>query len=108
MRPGGGSVTGFINYRNNTPSLTSLIVRNPALLPVEFRAAFTADPVRFLRRYRDALPQLLNGVELPLARNTEAGLRLQAAFSRVNLTSEVVFSAGKLQSLSQRPTRPKL
>lgn len=97
-----GSLAGFVNYRSNTPSLAGLIVRNPALLPVELRAAFTADPVRFLLTNRDALPQLLNGVELPLTRSTEAGLRLQAAFSRLNLAGEVRYSGGEILAHSER------
>ncbi|HEV7843679.1 MAG TPA: hypothetical protein VGO69_08265, partial [Pyrinomonadaceae bacterium] len=97
-----GSIAGFINYKNNTPSLTGLILRNPLLLPAELRPAFTADPVRFLLTNRDALPELLSGVELPTTRSTEAGLRLQAAFSRLNLASEVRYSTGEILAREQR------
>ena len=97
-----GSLTGFINYRSNTPSLESLLLRNPALLPVEFRAAFAANPVQFLLTNRDVLPRLLNRVELPLTRNRESGLRLQSAFSRLNLTGEVIYSVGKFLATEQR------
>lgn len=98
----GGSLAGFVNFRSNSPSLAGFIVRNPALLPVELRAAFAADPVRFLLMNRDALPQLLSGVELPVTRSTEAGLRLQAAFSRLNLASEVRYSVGKILAHDER------
>lgn len=97
-----GSLTGFVNYRSNTPSLTSLLLRNPALLPLETRAAFAADPLRFLLLNGDALPQLLTGVELPMTRSTEAGLRLQAAFSRLNMTGEIHYSTGEVAARAQR------
>ncbi len=97
-----GSVAGFINYRSNTPSLTGLILRNPLLLPAELRPAFTADPARFLLTNRDALPELLSGVELPATRSTEAGLRLQAAFSRLNLAGEVRYSTGEILARNER------
>jgi len=97
-----GSITGFGNYRSNTPSLESLIIRNPALLPVELRAAFAADPVRFLLTNRDALPLLLSGVQLPLTQNTEGGVRFQSAISRLNLNGEVVYSSGKFIATEQR------
>jgi hypothetical protein len=97
-----GSITGFVNYRSNTPSLESLVLRNPALLPVEFRAAFAADPVRFLLTNRDALPLLLQGIELPLTRNTESGFRLQSAFSHLNITGEMLYSVGKFRASEQR------
>lgn len=97
-----GSLAGFVNYRSNTPSLAGLIVRNPALLPVELRAAFAADPMRFLSLNRDVLSQLLSGVELPSTRSTEAGLRLQAAFSRLNLAGEVRYSAGEILAHNER------
>jgi hypothetical protein len=97
-----GSVTGFINYRSNTPSLGSLILRNPALLPVEFRSAFAANPVQFLLTNRDALPRFLNGVELPLTSNKESGLRLQFAFSRLSFSGEAVYSVGKFLASEQR------
>jgi hypothetical protein len=97
-----GSLTGFVNYRSNTPSLAGLIVRNPALLPVELRAAFAADPVRFLSLNRDLLSQFLSGVELPSTRSTEAGLRLQAAFSRLNLAGEVRYSTGEILAHNER------
>jgi hypothetical protein len=98
----GGSITGFVNYRSNTPSLESLILRNPALLPVELRAAFVADPIRFLLANRDALPLLLNGINLPLTRNTEAGVRVQAAFRRLDVAGEAVYSIGKFKASEQR------
>jgi len=97
----GGSVTGFVNYRSNTPSLDSLILRNPALLPLEYRAAFLSDPQGFLLKNRDVLPQLLNGIQLPITRNQEGGIRMQSAFSRVEVAAEVVYSAGKFKSSLQ-------
>ena len=97
-----GSVAGFVNYRSNTPSLTGLILRNPLPLPAELRTAFTADPARFILTNRDALPELLSGVELPTTRSTEAGLRLQAAFSRLNLAGEVRYSTGEILARNER------
>jgi hypothetical protein len=97
-----GSATAFVNYRSNTPSLEGLIVRNSALLPVEFRAAFASDPQRFLLTNRDALPLLLKDVELPLARNQEIGIHIQSALSRVNVSSQVVYSVGKFMATEQR------
>lgn len=97
-----GSVAGFVNYKSNTPSLTGLILRNPLLLPAELRPAFTADPARFILTNRDALPELLSGVELPATRSTEAGLRLQAAFSRLNLAGEVRYSTGEILARNER------
>lgn len=98
----GGSLTGFINYRSNTSLLTGLILRNPALLPVELRPAFAANPARFLQTNRDELSSLVPGVELPITRNTEAGLRLQVAFSRLNLAGEVRYSAGAITARERR------
>lgn len=97
-----GSIAGFLNYKSNTPSLTGLILRNPLLLPAELRTAFTADPTRFLLTNRDVLPEFLSGVELPTTRSTEAGLRLQAAFSRLNLTGEARYSVGEFQASARR------
>jgi hypothetical protein len=97
-----GSITGFVNYKSNTPSLTGLILRNPLLLPAELRQAFTADPASFLLTNRDALPEFLSGVDLPTTRSTEAGLRLQAAFSRLNLVSEMRYSTGEILARNER------
>jgi hypothetical protein len=97
-----GSVTGFMNYRGDTPSLEGLILRNPALLPVEFRSAFTADPQRFLLTNRDALQSLLNGVGLPFTRNKESGIRIQSTFSRLEVAGEVIYSIGKFMAIQQR------
>jgi hypothetical protein len=97
-----GSVASFVNYKSNSPSLTGLILRNPLLLPAELRSAFTIDPARFLLTNRDALPELLSGVELPATRSTEAGLRLQAAFSRLNLAGEVRYSTGEILARNER------
>src|SRR6185503_19124536 len=97
-----GSIAGFVNYRSNTPSLESLIIRNPGILPVELRAAFAADPVRFLLTYRELLPLFLNGVDLPLTRNTEGGARFQSTFSRLNVNGEMVYSSGRFIATQQR------
>jgi SdrD B-like protein/putative type II/III system pilus formation protein len=99
---GRGSLSGFVNYRSNTPSLTGLILRNPALLPPAARTAFTADPARYLLANRDALPRLLSGVELSATRSTEVGLRLQAALSRLSLAGEVRYGAGEVQARDDR------
>jgi hypothetical protein len=97
-----GSLAGFINFKSNTPSLVGLIIRNPLLLPLELRTLFAADPARFLLTNRDALAQFLSGVELPTTRNTEAGLHLQAAFSHLNLASEVRYSSGEILARNER------
>jgi SdrD B-like domain/Pilus formation protein N terminal region len=85
-----GSAEGFINFRSHTPSLDGLILRNPTLLPVDFRPAFAADPRGFLLRNRFALPFLLNGIELPATRETATGVNLQASFRRATFTGEAV------------------
>jgi hypothetical protein len=97
-----GSITGFVNYQSNTPSLEGLILRNPSLLPVELRAAFVADPVAFLLLNRDVLPLLFNGVDLPLNQNRESGLRFQSASARLNFSGEMVYSVGKFMASEQR------
>lgn len=96
------SLTGFINYRSNTPSLIGLVVRNPSLLPDALRDAFVADPARFLLTNRESLPQLLRNIELPLTRSTEMGLRFQAAFSRVNIAAETRYSMGEILARDER------
>jgi hypothetical protein len=98
----GGSATGFVNYTRKTPSLTGLIVRHPQLLPPLQQRAFLLDPARFLQTNRGVLGELLPGVELPQTRSLEAGLRLQAAFSRFNLGGEVRYSAGEILARDQR------
>jgi hypothetical protein len=98
----GGSATGFVNYTRRTPSLAGFIVRNPQVLPPLLQRAFAADPVRFMQTNRDALGLLLPGVELPQTRGTDVGLRLQAAFSRLNLASEVRYSVGEILAREQR------
>lgn len=97
-----GSVVGFVNYRSNTSSLESLVLRNPQLLPVEFRGAFAADPQRFFQVNRDALPLLLNGIQLPLTRNSESGVRFQTALSGVDVAADITYSVGKLLAGEQR------
>lgn len=97
-----GSATGFVNYTRKTPSLAGLIVLNPLLLPPLLQRAFVADPSRFLQTNRDSLARLLPGIELPQTRSLDAGLRLQAAFSRYTLASELRHSAGEFRSQSQR------
>jgi hypothetical protein len=98
----GGSATGFVNYTRRTPSLASLIIRNPQLLPPLLQQTFAADPVRFLQTNRDTLDTLLPGVELPQTRGLDAGLRLQAAFSRIDVAGEVRYSAGEILARDQR------
>jgi hypothetical protein len=99
---GNNSVTAYFNYQNNTPSLAGLVARNPALLPEAARAAFEADPAGFLLTNRELLPQLLPGVELPLTRSTEVGLRLQTALSRINVVGDLRYSAGEVFASERR------
>ncbi len=98
----GGSATGFVNYTRRTPSLAGFIVRNPLVLPPLLQRVFAADPVRFLQTNRDALGLFLPGIELPETRGTDVGLRLQAAFSRINLASEARYSVGEILARDQR------
>jgi hypothetical protein len=97
-----GSAVGFVNYTRQQQSLAGLIVRNPRLLPPLLQGAFTADPARFLEQNRNSLNLLLPGVELPQTRGLDAGVRLQAAFSRVNLAGELRYSAGEILARTQR------
>lgn len=97
-----GSATGFVTYTRKTPSLAGLIVRNPRLLPPLLQVAFAADPARFLQTHSEELPRFIPGVELPQTRNLNAGIRLQAAFSRFNLAGEVRYSTGEILARNQR------
>lgn len=96
-----GSAEWFINFRSHTPSLDGLILRNPTLLPLDFRPAFAADPRGFLLRNRFALPLLLNGVELPATRETATGVNLQASFRRATFTGEAVSRSGTFAAAPQ-------
>ena len=98
----GGTATGFVNYANQRQSLAGLIVSNPTLLPPLLQPVFAADPALFLQQNRDILGLLLPGVELPQTRGVDAGIRLQRAFARLNLASEVRYSAGELLGRHQR------
>lgn len=97
-----GSATGFVNYTRRIPSLAGLIVRNPQLLPPLLQREFTSDPVRFLQTNRDTLGFLLPGIELPQTRGLDAGVCLQAAFSRINFGGEVRFSTSEVFAHEQR------
>lgn len=96
------AATAFFSYTHKTPSLTSLIVRNPQLLSPLQQQAFTADPTGFLRLNRDALGLLLPGVELPQTRSFDAGLRFQTTISRFDLTGETRYNAGEVFAFNQR------
>lgn len=98
----GVSATGFVNYTRQNQSLAGLIVRNPRLLPPLLQRAFAVDPALFLETNRDTLALLLPGVELPQTRGLEAGIRLQKAFSRINLAGEVRYSASQILEREQR------
>jgi hypothetical protein len=96
------SVTGFFNYNYKTPSLTSLIVRNPRILPPLLQEAFILNPAQFLQIYRDRLAFLLNGIELPLTRSLDAGVRFQTTVSRFTLMGETRYNAGEILSQNQK------
>lgn len=98
----GGSASGFVNYAHKSPSLASLIVRSPQLLPPLLQNAFISDPAQFLQTNRDRIRFLLPGIELPQTRNLDAGLRLQAAFSRYSLASEIRYSTGEISAQNQK------
>jgi hypothetical protein len=96
------SITGFFNYTYKTPSLTSLIVRNPQILPALLQEAFLSNPALFLQVYRDRLAFLLGGAELPQTRSLDAGLRFQTVISHFTLTGETRYSAGEVFSQNQK------
>lgn len=98
----GGSAWGFVNYAYRSPSLASLIVRNPQLLPPLTQNAFISAPVQFLQTNQDRIRSLLPGIELPQTRNLDAGLRLQAAFSRYSLASEIRYSTSETLAQNQK------
>ncbi len=96
------SVTGFFNYTYKTPSLTSLIVRNPQILPPLLQDAFISNPSQFLQIYRDRLASLLGGIELPQTRSLDAGVRFQTTVSRFTLSGETRYNAGEVYSQNQK------
>jgi hypothetical protein len=96
------SATAYLNYTRNTPSLASLVARNPNLLPTPLRSAFEADPSRFLVLNRDLLPVLLGGILLPDVRSLDVGVRLQGGFSRYTLTSDVRYGSGEILAREQK------
>jgi hypothetical protein len=98
---GGNSLTGFFNYTTHTPSLTSLIIRNPQLLPPDLQAAFILDPSQFLQIYRDRLAFLLPSLELPVTSNMNAGIRFQKVVSRLTLTGEARYGANSIYLQNQ-------
>ncbi len=98
----GNSLTGFFNYTNRTPSLTSLIMRNPQLLPLELQPVFALNPAQFLQVYRDRIAFLLPGVELPATRNMDAGVRFQTTVSRFTLSGETRYGASEIYSQNQK------
>ena len=96
------SASAYLNYTGNTPSLASLVARNPDVLPVPLRRAYDADPSHFLVVHRDLLPVLLAGITLPETHSFDVGLRLQGAFSRFTLAGEARYSAGEILAREQR------
>lgn len=96
------SVTGFFNYTYKTPSLTSLIVRNPQILPPLLQDAFISNPSQFLQVYSDRLASLLGGIELPQTRSLDAGVRFQTTVSRFTLSGETRYNAGEVYSQNQK------
>lgn len=98
----GGSVTGYLNRLENSPSLAGLLIRNPALLPEAAREAFEADPVRFLITNRYLLPQLVPDAELPLTRGSEVGARFQTSYSRFDFNGEARYGAGEFSAQERR------
>ena len=94
------SGAAYFSYQNSALSLSSLVLRNPSLLPPLVRQAFEADPQRFLALNRDLLQQILGDIELPQTRSTEVGVRFQAKLSRYTATGEVRFDDSKLGTQS--------
>lgn len=96
------SATAYLNYTGNTPSLASLLVQNPQILPPALRSAFITDPARFIIFNRDALPGLLAGVTLPTTRSKDVGLRFQGVLSRYTLSGDVRLSSGESVGMPRR------
>jgi hypothetical protein len=92
------SATAYTAYTSNTPSLASLIIRTPSLLPPLLRSAFEADPAGFFLFYRNELASILPNVDLPETRSLDIGMRLQGGTSRFMLASEVRLSRGEILS----------
>ncbi|MGE3468244.1 MAG: collagen binding domain-containing protein, partial [Pyrinomonadaceae bacterium] len=99
---GGGSVTGFLRYNHKSPSLTSLLVRNPGLLPPALQVAFALDPAEFLRLNRDRIAYLLGGIELPQTRSMDAGVRFQKSISRYTISAATRYNAGEVYAVNQK------
>lgn len=95
-------VTGFFNLARNAPSLESLIVRNPALLPEPLRSDYESDPARFLAANRDALPLIVAGVALPERSSTVMGVRVQGGAGRVAVAGEARYGADKSFARGER------
>lgn len=98
----GGSFTAFANYSHKSPSLTSLIVRNPQLLPPELQNAFALDPSEFIRINRERLASLLGGIELPQTRNLDVGVRGQKAVSRFTVSAEARYNTAEILAVNQK------
>jgi hypothetical protein len=96
------SASVYLSYTRNTPSLASLVARNPDLLPPILRRAYETDPARFLFLNRELLPSILDSVMLPETRSLDAGLRLQGTLSRYTLSGDVRYSAGEIFAREQR------
>jgi len=96
------SLTGFFNYTNRSASLTSLIMRNPQILPLDLQPVFVLNPVLFLQAYRDRLAFLLPGIDLPITRSLEAGIRFQTTVSRFTLSGETRYGAGEIFGQNQK------
>lgn len=97
-----GSATAFVRYARQKSTIVGLLVRNPTLLPPGLQPAFAADPVGFLQTNHDSLGLLLPGIELPQTRGLDLGMRLQAAFSRINISGEARYSANEILGSQQR------
>jgi hypothetical protein len=98
----GRSMTAFLHYNRKSPSLTSLIVRSPGLLPPALQAAFALDPAEFLRVNQDRMAFLLSGIELPQTRSTAAGVRFQQTVSRFNMSGSIRYNAGEVYAVNKK------
>jgi hypothetical protein len=96
------SASAYFSYTRHTPSLASLVTRNPDLLPPLLRRAYETDPARFLFLNRELLPAILGGVTLPETRSLDAGLRFQGTLSRYTLSGDVRYSGGEVFARAQR------
>ena len=96
------TATAYFYHASSATSIAGLLLNNPQLLPPLYRERFQADPVRFIIANHDVLPSLLQGINLPARRGTDAGLRWQGVFSRYTFSGDVRFSSSEILAQQRR------